>query len=78
MRAHKRVAVGGNKNKDNEHLVGKYNNMKSTEVERIAQKKEKQLEFKAQHGEVKIIVCSHARLNEDGICRNCGKDCRGG
>lgn len=21
--------------------------------------------------------CNHDRLNEDGICRTCGKDCRG-
>jgi hypothetical protein len=21
--------------------------------------------------------CPHERLNEDGICRTCGKDCRG-
>ena len=21
--------------------------------------------------------CSHERLNEDGICRGCGQDCRG-
>lgn len=23
------------------------------------------------------ITCHHERLNEDGICRRCGADCRG-
>ncbi len=23
------------------------------------------------------VICAHDRLNEDGICRACGADCRG-
>lgn len=24
-----------------------------------------------------LLACRHIRLDEDGICRSCGKDCRG-
>ena len=25
-----------------------------------------------------LAACRHLRLNEDGVCRDCGADCRGG
>jgi len=27
--------------------------------------------------EAAAVLCDHARLDEDGICRTCGADCRG-
>jgi hypothetical protein len=35
------------------------------------------IEIRAEERRAESNLCPHERLNEDGICRRCGSDCRG-